>query len=81
LFGFSLTKLLFLVVMIVVVLYAFGAAGRRRTRTVKAARAGVRRGLRRKAIDVAECKLCGEFIQAGAKPTCRKKDCPQRTRN
>lgn len=77
-FGFSLTKLLVLVAIILAVLWAFRAAGRRRSSTVKAARAGVGRGLRRQAVDVVECTVCGDFVRPGATSSCQQKECPHR---
>lgn len=78
-FGFSLTKLLVLVAIILAVLWAFKAAGRRRTSAVKAARAGVGRGLRRKAIDVVECSMCGDYVRDGGAADCQRKNCPHRS--
>jgi uncharacterized protein len=82
-FGFSLPKLLFTILVVVVVIYGFKAISRlqeRReravgdTRTRRRGGAGARQRL--DAEDMVACAVCGVFVSAGGARRCGRSDCP-----
>jgi uncharacterized protein len=82
-FGFSLPKLLFTILVVVVVIYGFKALSRlqeRRAREVANARARSRTGARaREPVDVEDmvaCPVCGTFVAARGARSCGRNDCP-----
>jgi len=64
-FGFSLPKLLFTVLIIGAVWYGFKLLGR-----------GGGRGEEQAANDTIRCKECGAFVSAESPENCGKTDCP-----
>ncbi len=87
-FGFSLPKLLFLIVLLVIVWYGFKLIERRNTRgrreeIEKAAEAAVRRTVKKRqsreratSVDTAECTICKRFVPTRAPEPCERSDCP-----
>lgn len=84
-FGFSLTKLLVAMAIIVVVWYGFKTIGRldqARKARLKAQRAGQRRGTgganapAGQAEEMVKCPACGTYVSAEANRACDRKDCP-----
>jgi len=88
-FGFSLTKLLFTVVAVLVVWYGFRWVGRvqarnrveaeRRMRTdaSSGARPGAAEPQRRKGVEnMAACPTCGDYVAANGARSCGRADCP-----
>ena len=84
-FGFSLSKLLFTILVVVVVIYGFKAIGRlqeRREGAVENARTR-RRGAAPKrerldAEDMVACPVCGVFVIASGARSCGRNDCRYR---
>lgn len=85
-FGFSLPKLLVLLVLLLVVWYGFKLIERRTSRREeieKAAEAAVRRSVRRRrsrdragSVETTECATCGSFVPRESPAACERSDCP-----
>jgi len=69
----SLGKLLVLIGAVLLVWYGFKLYGR-----LEAARqAGLRKSARAPArLETVECARCGTYVPAGARPDCKRADCP-----
>jgi len=82
-FGFSLPKLLFTILIVVLVVYGFKAVSRlqeRRDRELagaKGRRPRAARGARAAdAEDMVACPACGTFVPANGARACGRDDCP-----
>ena len=86
-FGFSLTKLLFTVVVIVAVWYGFKWVGRMQSQRSRPPRAMRRRPARRSAEtihhepandtqDMVQCPTCGDFVPGRGMRNCGRENCP-----
>lgn len=84
-FGFSLPKLLFTILVIAAVWYGFKMLSRwqeRRENADSAERAPARRRRRRRetpppeAEDMVACALCGTYVAARGARSCGRADCP-----
>lgn len=79
--GFSLPKLLVLILIIAVIWYgfkSFGSAGRRARRVEDDDREGGRAGGRNAgggAVEMSRCGVCGDYVPEGAQD-CGKTGCP-----
>ncbi len=74
-FGFSLTKLLFTVAVVVFIWYGFKWVGRLKARRD----AGASRRVRDEgggAEDMVECAACGDYVSARAAIHCGRPECP-----
>ena len=90
-FGFSLTKILFTVAIVIIVWQGYKWLGRMQTRRDAIAREGGRgkgRGGRAAATaaapssaefeDMVECTVCGSFVPARGAVSCGRGECPYR---
>lgn len=88
-FGFSLTKILFTVAVVIIVWQGYKWLGRMQTRRDAIAREGARgtgRGGRAAAAaatpspaeveDMVECTVCGAFVPARGAVSCGRGECP-----
>jgi len=85
-FGFSIPKLLLLIVLLLVVWYGFKLIEHRTSRRdeiEKAAEAAVRRNVeqrqskeRASSVETAECATCGSFVPRESPTACERSDCP-----
>ena len=76
-FGFSLSKLLVIAVVIAAIWYFFKFVGRRNQAVAK--RKATPRSPKNKleVEDLVHCAVCGTYVQPGA-ASCERSDCPER---
>ena len=86
-FGFSLTKILFTVAAVLVVWYGFKWVSRIQAQRQAQAQEILRAASARRptgraetgspaAEDMARCRVCGDYVAAGAATACGRADCP-----
>ncbi len=83
-FGFSLTKLLFTIAIVLIVWYGFKMVGRldaERKQRVKAAARKTPKSRRSEAAsndteDMVACPSCGTYVSVGGARACGRDDCP-----
>jgi hypothetical protein len=82
-FGFSLPKLLFTILIVVVVIYGFKAIGRlqehREREVAESKRRRPRAGSGARAADAEDmvaCPVCGTYVSAAGARACGRDDCP-----
>ena len=81
-FGFSLTKLLFTVAVIVIIWYGFKWLGRVQDMREKEAKDRLKGGGQARPADAGDaetmikCPTCGTYLSAASPRSCGKPDCP-----
>lgn len=83
-FGFSLTKLVFTVAVVVAVWYGFKWVGRMNEMRERAARDRLREreqgpsatGAQADVEDMVQCAVCGAFVAAKGAQSCGRESCP-----
>ena len=78
-FGISLAKILFTVLAVVGIWYAFRWMNRMGQRGAAKARNGIRRTAESRGMPVADltaCPVCGSYVVAGPSAACGKAGCP-----
>lgn len=78
-FGISFVKILFTVLLIVGIWYAFRWMNRMGQRGATKARDGIRRTAESRGTPIADltaCPVCGSYVMAGTSADCGKAGCP-----
>ena len=74
-FGFSLPKLVFTVLLIAVVIYGFKAITRLQEQRERRVKSGPKGGVA-EVEDMVACDVCGTFVSSRGARACGRGDCP-----